>query len=99
MTLKQMGVRMDTESPEYRWRKAQRSSQESLTRLIDMANENYGYTDLVDAIINDAIKHTKISVNSNEKERFVDLSKSTDEKLNELGKQLMKESSRRLKKK
>ena len=99
MTLKQMGVRMDTESPEYRWRKAQRSSQESLTRLIDMAIENYGYTDLVDAIINDAIKHTKISVNSNEKEIFVDLSKSIDEKLNELGKQLMKESSRRLKKK
>ena len=36
MPIKQMGVRMDTESPEYRWRKAQRSSQESLTRLIDM---------------------------------------------------------------
>ena len=70
MPIKQMGVRMDTESPEYRWRKAQRSSQESLTRLIDMAIENYGYTDLVDAIINDAIKHTKISVNSNEKEIF-----------------------------
>ncbi|WP_275087572.1 hypothetical protein [Lactobacillus gallinarum] len=40
MPIKQMGVRMDTESPEYRWRKAQRSSQESLTRLIDMAIEN-----------------------------------------------------------
>ncbi|MDB6256245.1 hypothetical protein [Lactobacillus amylovorus] len=43
MAIKQMGVRMDTSSPEYRWRKAQKSSQESLTRLIDIAIENYGY--------------------------------------------------------
>lgn len=43
MAIKQMGVRMDTGSPEYRWRKAQKSSQESLIRLIDIAIENYGY--------------------------------------------------------
>lgn len=99
MAIKQMGVRMDTGSPEYRWRKAQKSSQESLIRLIDIAIENYGYVDLVDAIVNDAIKHTQIRVNSNEKEIVIDLSKSTDERLNKLGKQLMKESSQRLKKK
>jgi hypothetical protein len=34
-----------------------------------------------------------------EKEIVVDLGKSTDERLNKLGKQLMKESSQRLKKK
>ena len=37
MAIKQMGVRMDTSIPEYRWRKAQKSSQESLTQLIDIA--------------------------------------------------------------
>ena len=89
-----MGVRMDTNSPEYRWRKAQKSSQESLTRLIDIAIENYGYVDLVDAIINDAVKHTKINVN--DKEITVELTKNTDTKLNEIGKSLMREYSRQL---
>lgn len=97
MAIKQMGVRMDTSSPEYRWRKAQKSSQESLIRLIDIAIENYGYVDLVDAIINDAIKHTKIRVNDNDKEITVELTKTTDTKLNEMGKRLMREYSRQLK--
>ena len=94
MAIKQMGVRMDTNSPEYRWRKAQKSSQESLTRLIDIAIENYGYVDLVDAIINDAVKHTKINVNDKDKEITVELTKNTDTKLNEIGKSLMREYSR-----
>lgn len=97
MAIKQMGVRMDTNSPEYRWRKAQKSSQESLTRLIDIAIENYGYVDLVDAIINDAVKHTKINVNDKDKEITVELTKNTDTKLNEIGKSLMREYSRQLK--
>lgn len=97
MAIKQMGVRMDTSSPEYRWRKAQKSSQESLIRLIDIAIENYGYVDLVDAIINDAVKHTKIHVNDKDKEITVELTKTTDTKLNEIGKRLMREYSRQLK--
>lgn len=99
MAIKQMGVRMDTNSPEYRWRKAQKSSQESLTRLIDIAIENYGYVDLVDAIINDAVKHTKINVNDKDKDKeiTVELTKNTDTKLNEIGKSLMREYSRQLK--
>ena len=56
-------------------------SQESLTRLIDIAIENYGYVDLVDAIINDAVKHTKINVNDKDNEITVELTKTTDTKL------------------
>ena len=92
-----MRVRMDTSNPEYRWRKAQKSSQESLTRLIDIALENYSYVDLVDAIINDAVRHTKINVNNKVKEITVELAKTTDTKLNEIGKSLMREYSRQLK--
>lgn len=72
-------------------------SQESLTRLIDIAIENYGYVDLVDAIINDAVRHTKINVNDKDKEITVELTKTTDTKLNEIGKSLMREYSRQLK--
>lgn len=97
MAIKQMRVRMDTSNPEYRWRKAQKSSQESLTRLIDIALENYSYVDLVDAIINDAVRHTKINVNNKVKEITVELAKTTDTKLNEIGKSLMREYSRQLK--
>lgn len=35
MAIKQMGIRMDTKRPEYRCYTAQKSSLESLTRLID----------------------------------------------------------------
>ena len=97
MAIKQMRVRMDTSNPEYRWRKAQKSSQESLTRLIDIALENYSYVDLVDEIINDAVRHTKINVNNKVKEITVELAKTTDTKLNEIGKSLMREYSRQLK--
>lgn len=53
--------------------------------------------DLVDAIINDAVKHTKINVNDKDKEITVKLTKNTDTKLNEIGKSLMREYSRQLK--
>ena len=35
MAIKQMGVRMDTSSPEYRWRKAQKSSLTRITYTIN----------------------------------------------------------------
>lgn len=72
-------------------------SQESLTRLIDIAIENYGYVDLVDAIINETVRHTKINVNDKDNEITVELTKTTDTKLNEIGKSLMREYSRQLK--
>ena len=65
--------------------------------IIDIAIENYSYVDLVDTIINDAVRHTKINVNDKVKEITVELTKTTDTKLNEIVKSLMREYSRQLK--
>lgn len=52
---------------------------------------------MVDAIINEAVRHTKINVNDKDNEITVELTKTTDTKLNEIGKSLMREYSRQLK--
>lgn len=52
---------------------------------------------MVDAIINEAVRHTKINVNDKDNEITVEHTKTTDTKLNEIGKSLMREYSRQLK--
>lgn len=52
---------------------------------------------MVDTIINEAVRHTKINVNDKDNEITVELTKTTDTKLNEIGKSLMREYSRQLK--
>ena len=83
MKRKQLGIRLPVESPEYQWCKSQKNIQQSLTRLIDIAIVNWGSSDLVDSIINEAVKNIKDQIRNPEKKIYVELSNLTDSKLKE----------------
>ncbi len=83
MKRKQLGIRLPVESPEYQWCKSQKNIQQSLTRLIDIAIVNWGSSDLVDSIINEAVKNIKDQIRNPEKKIDVELSNLTDSKLKE----------------
>lgn len=83
MKRKQLGIRLPVESPEYQWCKFQKNIQQSLTRLIDIAIVNWGSSDLVDSIINEAVKNIKDQIRNPEKKIDVELSNLTDSKLKE----------------
>lgn len=83
MKRKQLGIRLTVESPEYQWCKSQKNIQQSLTRLIDIAIVNWGSSDLVDSIINEAVKNIKDQIRNPEKKIDVELSNLTDSKLKE----------------
>ena len=83
MKRKQLGIRLPVESPEYQWCKSQKNIQQSLTRLIDIAIVNWGSSDLVDSIINEAVKNIKDQIRNPEKKIDVELSNITDSKLKE----------------
>lgn len=83
MKRKQLGIRLPVESPEYQWCKSQKNIQQSLTRLIDIAIVNWGSFDLVDSIINEAVKNIKDQIRNPEKKIDVELSNLTDSKLKE----------------
>ena len=83
MKRKQLGIRLPVESPEYQWCKSQKNIQQSLTRLIDIAIANWGNSDLVDSIIDEAIENIKAQVGTPEKKIDVTLSNLTDSKLRE----------------
>lgn len=83
MKRKQLGIRLPVESPEYQWCKSQKNIQQSLTRLIDIAIVNWGSSDLVDSIINEAVKNIKAQIRNPEKKIDVELSNLTDSKLKE----------------
>ncbi len=83
MKRKQLGIRLPVESPEYQWCKSQKNIQQSLTRLIDIAIVNWGSSDLVDSIINEAVKNIKDQIRNPEKKIDVELSNPTDSKLKE----------------
>lgn len=91
MKRKQLGIRLPVESPEYQWCKSQKNIQQSLTRLIDIAIVNWGSSDLVDSIINEAVKNIKDQIRNPEKKIDVELSNLTDSKLKEY---LQKKSQR-----
>ena len=83
MKRKQLGIRLPVESPKYQWCKSQKNIQQSLTRLIDIAIVNWGSSDLVDSIINEAVKNIKDQIRNPEKKIDVELSNLTDSKLKE----------------
>lgn len=83
MKRKQLGIRLPVESPEYQWCKSKKNIQQSLTRLIDIAIVNWGSSDLVDSIINEAVKNIKDQIRNPEKKIDVELSNLTDSKLKE----------------
>lgn len=83
MKRKQLGIRLPVESPEYQQCKSQKNIQQSLTRLIDIAIVNWGSSDLVDSIINEAVKNIKDQIRNPEKKIDVELSNLTDSKLKE----------------
>lgn len=83
MKRKQLGIRLPVESPEYQWCKSQKNIQQSLTRLIDIAIVKWGSSDLVDSIINEAVKNIKDQIRNPEKKIDVELSNLTDSKLKE----------------
>ena len=83
MKRKQLGIRLPVESPEYQWCKSQKNIQQSLTRLIDIAIVNWGSSDLVDSIINEAVKNIKDQIRNPEKKIYVELSNLTYSKLKE----------------
>ena len=91
MKRKQLGIRLPVESPEYQWCKSPKNIQQSLTRLIDIAIVNWGSSDLVDSIINEAVKNIKDQIRNPEKKIDVELSNLTDSKLKEY---LQKKSQR-----
>ena len=91
MKRKQLGIRLPVESPEYQQCKSQKNIQQSLTRLIDIAIVNWGSSDLVDSIINEAVKNIKDQIRNPEKKIDVELSNLTDSKLKEY---LQKKSQR-----
>ena len=59
---KQLNLKLDPKSPEFRWAQAQSNKTLSLKHLIDLAIQNYGYEDLIKISLSQVAKTQKLSL-------------------------------------
>ncbi|CPR74113.1 hypothetical protein AAA439_11870 [Lactobacillus crispatus] len=59
---KQLNLKLDPKSPEFRWAQAQSNKTLSLKHLIDLAIRNYGYEDLIKISLSQVAKTQKLSL-------------------------------------